>query len=208
MTLRRIVLVRHGETEGGSSVRFYGSTDVDLSAEGREQMRLVAAALGATPFDRVVASPLARSWRGAALVRRDGSVQLEPDFREIHFGRWEGLTREEIQAQDPVLYEDWVSGADGFEFPGGERRADFRARVKAGTERLLASPARSALLVVHKGVIRILTEELAGEKLGDDEPALGEWVELTRKPDGTWYRGRRSSNPDGVDADVFAQRSS
>jgi broad specificity phosphatase PhoE len=196
--LRRLVLVRHGETDGESSVRFHGSSDVDLSAEGRAQMRRVAASLGTAP-DLVVASPLRRSWRGAAIAGKDARIRLEPDFREIGFGRWEGLTKQEIQARDPVLFEDWQKRTPGFEYPGGELRADFRGRVQRGAERLLAANARDALLVLHKGVIRTLVELLSGETLPPDDPGLGERVVLTRNPDGTWYRGQHSSNPPALD---------
>ena len=41
-SLRRIVMVRHGETEGQSSVRFHGSADVALNDEGRAQLRETA----------------------------------------------------------------------------------------------------------------------------------------------------------------------
>ena len=193
--LRRIVLVRHGETDGESSVRFHGASDVALSAKGSDQMRRVTAALGAERFDRVVASPLRRSWQSAWIAARGLPVSLESDFREVHFGRWEGLTREEIQDSDPVLYDDWQSGAEGFEYPGGEARAAFRGRVERGLERLLASDARSVLVVAHKGVIRAITAKLTGEAPGRDEPALGGSIELTRDADGSWFRGRHSSNP-------------
>ena len=192
--LRRLVLVRHGETDGESSLRFHGSSDVDLSAEGRAQMRRVAAGLGRVP-ELVVASPLRRSWRAAVIAGRAARVRLEPDFREVDFGRWEGLTKQEIQARDPVLFEDWQQRAPGFEYPGGELRGAFRERVQRGLDRLLREDARDALLVVHKGVIRTLVETLTGEALAPDEPAVGESVVLTRNPDGTWYRGQRSSNP-------------
>ncbi len=201
-SLRRIVLVRHGETVG-SSERFQGSSDADLSDEGRAQMRRVAGRLGAESFDLVVSSPQRRGWQSASLVGRGAQVRLETDLREIHFGRWEGLTREEVEARDPVLHQDWQSGAESFEYPGGEARADFRARVRGAQERLLAGPERSALIVADRGVIRVLAEELAGEKLDDDELPCGALIELTRKPDGTWFRGRRSSNPAGVDGSVF-----
>ncbi len=62
--LRRIVLVRHGETVGNSSVRFHGSGDVALSDEGRRQMRETAFRLRSEIFDLVMASPLQRSWAG------------------------------------------------------------------------------------------------------------------------------------------------
>jgi broad specificity phosphatase PhoE len=193
--LRRIILVRHGETDGESSVRFHGAGDVALSATGSDQMRRMAATLGPERFDLVVASPLRRSWQSAWIAGRGLPVCLESDFREVHFGRWEGLTREEIQGSDPVLYEDWQSGAEGFEYPGGEARAAFRERVERGLERLLTSGARSALVVAHKGVIRAIAAKLTGETLPRDEPPLGGTIELTRDGDGSWFRGRHTSNP-------------
>ena len=197
--LRRLVLLRHGETDGESSVRFHGSSDVGLSAEGLAQMRRAASLVRQAP-DLVVASPLRRSWRSAAVAGMGARIRLEPDFREIDFGRWEGLTRQEIQARDPVLYEDWQKRTPGFEYPGGELRGAFRERVQRGLERLLGEDARDALLVLHKGVIRTLVETLTGEALPPDEPALGDAIVLTRNPDGTWYRGQHSSNPPGLAA--------
>lgn len=197
-TLRRLVLLRHGETDGQSSIRFHGATDVDLSPEGRAHMRRFAQGL-ATPPDLVVASPLRRSWKAAALVARGALVRLEADFREIDFGRFEGLTKEEIQAREPVLYADWQERRPGFEFPGGEPRAEFRARVERGLERLLAAPVRDALVVAHKGVIRAIVETLTGDAAAQDEPGLCEAIVLTRLPDGRWLRGQRSSNPPGLD---------
>ena len=60
--LNRIVLVRHGETVGQSSIRYYGATAVALSARGREQVREAALALPGAAFDLVLTSPLSRAW--------------------------------------------------------------------------------------------------------------------------------------------------
>jgi broad specificity phosphatase PhoE len=194
-TLRRILLVRHGETDGESSRRFHGAGDVDLSEVGRAQMRAVLGGLAGEVVDLVVASPLRRSWRSACLLAPGAPVRLEADFREIHFGRWEGRSAEEIRASDPILYEDWQAGREGFEYPNGEPRARFRERVARGLERVLAADARGALLVVHKGVIRIIVERLTGEPLERSRPGLGELLGFSRDPDGRWFPGRRSSDP-------------
>ena len=186
--LRRIFLVRHGETDGESSIRFHGATDVGLSAEGLEQMERAARQVRDQPIDLVVASPLRRSWRAAWIVGGGAPVLLEREFREVHFGRWEGLTAEEIQARDPILCADWVSGADGFGYPEGESREEFRARVVRGVERLLTADARSALLALHKGVIRVIVEELTGEALPLGDPELGGVVTLTRSAEGSWLQ--------------------
>lgn len=196
--LRRIVMIRHGETVGNSRERLHGSADLALSASGLEQMRRAAASLRTEVFDLVVASTLRRSWEGAQIVSGGAPIRLETDFREIHFGRWEGLSKSEIEASDPIAYRDWQAKKAGFEFPGGELRADFRARVARGLERLQASGADAALAVVHRGVIRALAEQLLGSPLDDATPSLGEVVALSRTPGGVWYRGRHGSNPEGL----------
>jgi len=198
--LRRIVLLRHGDTVGNSKERFHGSGDVALSDEGGAQIREASQGFAHEVFDLVVASPLRRSWESARIAAGGAPIRLDDRFREVHFGRWEGMTAEEIEASDPVLYREWQEKAPGFEYPSGEPRAEFRARVLAGLEALEQSGASSALLVIHKGVIRIIAEQLLGTPLDDGIPPLGEAVWLTRKPEGSWFLGRRGSDPEGLEA--------
>jgi len=200
MSLRKLILIRHGETDGQSSIRYYGATDVDLSDAGRVQMRRAGVALRNHAIDLWVASSLQRSWKGAQLVSGGQKVLLEASFREIDFGHWEGKTAEEIKASDPVRYEDWQAGAEGFEYPNGELREAFRARVAEGLVRLGASGARSAACVLHKGVIREIVRTLTGSAPDRARPALGEILEVTCTPSGEWLLGSRGSNPAGLEA--------
>jgi broad specificity phosphatase PhoE len=200
--LRKLILIRHGETDGQSSVRYYGSTDVELSDEGRAQMRRAGAALRHQAVDLWVASSLCRSWKGAQIASAGAQVRLERSFREIHFGSWEGLTAEEIKARDPVRFEDWQNGAEGFEYPGGEPRADFRARVAAGLASLNATGARTAACVLHKGVIREIVRALTGAAPDRSKPEVGGVLEVTRTATGEWALGGRSSNPAGLEEEA------
>ena len=196
--LRRIVLLRHGDTVGESRIRFHGAGDVPLSEEGRDQMRAAGARLRGEVFDVVVASPLRRAWEGARIASGGAAVRLESRFREIHFGLWEGMTAGEIEAADPSGYQAWQAKQPGFEFPSGERRADFEARVLAGLADLQANGAANVLAVVHKGVVRTIAKELLGEALEEGLPELGEAVGLSRGADGRWFEGRRGSDPEGL----------
>jgi broad specificity phosphatase PhoE len=197
--MRRLVLVRHGESEGRSSQRLIGSGDPALSAEGRQQMLATRARLAGQVIDLVVASPARRAWQSAELLAPGTPLRLESDFREIHFGRWEGRRVADLEAADPILYKQWLEGSPGFEYPGGELRASFRARVVRGLDRVLGSDASAALVVAHKGVIRTLVEKLTGEPLPERErPALGEATLLTALPGRSWVYGVRTSNPPGV----------
>ena len=178
--LRRLILVRHGESTARSSEHLIGRGDPDLSPEGEAQIRRAGRELETEVIDLVVASPLRRSWRAARLLAGPHPIRLERELREIDFGHWEGLKPAEVEAAEPVLYSQWLEGAPDFEYPGGERRRDFRDRVEAGYQRLEESGARGVLLVAHKGVIRTLVEGLTGTAPSREEPALGEVLTLTR----------------------------
>jgi broad specificity phosphatase PhoE len=192
--LKRIILVRHGETAGQSSIRYYGVTDVPLSDLGREQVREAKRHVIGEIYQAVWASTLCRSWESAQIVAPGEGVRLDADLREIDFGAWEGLTKEEIAAEDPAGYADWQDAGLGFTFPGGESRGDFRVRVGRAYERIRKSGVESVLVVVHKGVVRTLLELASGFTLPSELPELGGVVHASRDSMGRWYTGRHGSD--------------
>jgi broad specificity phosphatase PhoE len=158
----RVTLVRHGETTGQSSVRYYGASDVPLSDAGRRQMQRVREAVCDQPFDRVFTSRLCRSIEAAEIITAgSNTLSSVAAFDEINFGRWEGWTREEIASQDPEGFRLWQDSRDSFRYPGGDSRADFHARVAGGLEETLrAHLDDSVLMVLHRGVISVILTEL------------------------------------------------
>ncbi len=148
------MLVRHGETEGESSIRLNGVTDVPLSEHGREQIRRAARALADERFDRAYVSSLCRSMQSHALLS-----SLEPivvhDFREIDFGEWEAMTWAEVEARDPVRYAQARSATRRFQYPAGDSREGFYERVADAARRHLAAPNGRVLAALHKGVTKI-----------------------------------------------------
>ena len=190
MPLLRLVMLRHGETVGNSSVRFHGAGDVALSETGRAQMRAAGGALRQSVFDLVVASPLRRSWEAAKIVAGAAPVRLDHGLREIDFGRWEGLTEQEIAVRDPVLHREWRDRARGFEFPGGELRSEFQGRVMQAFGRIEASGAEGALVVGHKGVIRTIALKLLAKPLPDGQPDLARAITLAHDVGGGVWRLR------------------
>jgi broad specificity phosphatase PhoE len=169
----RLIIVRHGETEGESSIRYHGRTDVALSDLGRAQLRAAAAEItrrnGGARFSRVLSSPLVRAAEGARLIAGDASLITIEEFAEVHFGRFEGLTAEEIKERYPEDFARWNADrlAPTYTYPGGESRAVFAVRVDRGVERMLehwhyneARGPESALVVAHRGVIRQIVRRL------------------------------------------------
>ena len=171
----RLILVRHGETVGRSSIRYYGRTDVALSDVGRAQMRAVrewlAREFGLTHFTPVWSSPLCRAAEGARIIcGPDMLVTKVKEFVEVDFGLFEGLTNDEIRERYPGEYTRWNRDrlAPDYAYPSGESRAAFTARVARcliGVVRELDGAAYTndaALIVAHRGVIRAITQRLAG----------------------------------------------
>lgn len=179
-TLERIVVLRHGETVGQSSIRYYGATDIALSGLGADQVAAAGRSLGSQRFDLVIASPLQRAWQSARILAPGHGIRLEAGFREIDFGHWEGLTKEEIEAKDPSGYAQWQQEGIEFNFPGGETRVGFRERVNAGLDRSLMQPVRSMLISAHKGIVRTIAERLTEIVLDHHQPELGGFVALER----------------------------
>ena len=175
-------------------MRYYGATDVPLSTLGREQAHATRRAIPGTTFESVWSSTLSRAWEFAEIIAPEHPVRIDASFCEIDFGRWEGLTREEIQAIDPELSALWQTGGSDFGFPEGESRARFRARIEAGLARIQASGVRSALVVAHKGVVRTLLELVTGQTLPPDLPELGGVVQAYRDLGGSWRTGRQGSD--------------
>jgi broad specificity phosphatase PhoE len=168
--ISRLVLVRHGETVGNSSIRYYGRTDIELAELGRAQMRAAARALaeefGCARYTQVFASPLRRARESARIIGGDSANIIAIDeFREVDFGYFEGLTADEIAARFPAEFARWNRDrlVPDYAYPGGESRAGFSARVGRGVERMLAQrQAGVTLVVAHRGVIRAITRILTG----------------------------------------------
>ena len=164
-----LIMLRHGETVGQSSIRLYGATDIHLSPIGEAQLERAAAALRPHRFARVLTSPLQRARRSAEIVlaaqHEPAPLEIVPDFREIDFGAWEGWTYAEAEARDPDGYRRWHSEGTDFTYPGGESRSAFHARVHAATHALLNEPSTPGpiLGVLHKGVIKAMLAALTGQ---------------------------------------------
>jgi broad specificity phosphatase PhoE len=188
----RLILVRHGETEGESSIRYHGRNDVPLSEPGRAQMRLASRAIetrrGGGTFARVFSSPLVRASEGARIVTNASAPLVTIDeFVEVHFGLFEGLTADEIRDRYPDEFARWNADrlAPGYTYPAGESRASFTNRVERGLERMLAlwTPRDTdALLVAHRGVIRAIVR-----KLTNHEPTVELGSIQILRFDGGWH---------------------
>lgn len=161
----RIVLVRHAETEESARGRCYGRLDVRLSQRGLQQAEALAASLAGLGLAAVYASPLARALDTAAAIAAPHG--LEPGavdgLRELDFGELEGLSYDEIRAERPRLYGEWMETPTSVRFPGGESFGGLRARVlPAVSEIRERHEGKVVVLVAHGGVVRVVLADALG----------------------------------------------
>ena len=161
----RLYLVRHGATQLTSEDRFSGTVGVDLSDEGRDQAQRLAARLASHPIGAVYCSPLSRTVETAQILAEPH--RLTPARRgglqEIGHGRWEGLTRREVEERYPDEYAAWEADPFTFAPRGGESGLSVLARaLPVIREIVLAHEGDHALIVSHKATLRLVLSSLLG----------------------------------------------
>jgi broad specificity phosphatase PhoE len=126
---QRLLLLRHGETEWSISGQHTGSTEIDLTENGRTQAKLAGGVLsGLNLVDPlVISSPRQRALVTAELAGLTVN-EISPLLAEWDYGEYEGVTTKEIRKTDP----DWLVWTHGC--PGGESVA----RVSERADRAIA----------------------------------------------------------------------
>ncbi len=152
-------MVRHGETEGNSALRYWGKSDVKLSVQGLAQAERLRDRLTGENIDAIYSSDLIRARVTAEIIASGHSLPVIPcpELREVNFGELEGLTFEEISRKYPEVAKLWIERSPELEYPGGESRDDFTHRVAGFRKRLEKhGPSDTVLIVAHSGVLRTL----------------------------------------------------
>jgi probable phosphoglycerate mutase len=161
----RIFLVRHGATVLTAEDRFAGATNVQLSEEGREQVRRLAARLQGEKITAIYASPLDRTVETARILAEPHGleVQKRDGLREISHGRWEQMTRKEVEEAFPAEAAAWDKDPYTFAPAGGESGLAVTARALPVLMDIVREhPASCVLVVSHKATIRLLLSSLLG----------------------------------------------
>ena len=161
----RIYLVRHGATMLSAEDAFAGSTDVDLSPEGRRQAQLLGERLAPDKICAAYCSPMRRTVDTARLIA--SQFGLEPEqrdgLRELSHGRWEGMRRADVEAQFGDEYAAWEMDPFTFAPEGGESGLSVLARALPVIREIVVKHAGLNVLVVsHKATIRLLISSLLG----------------------------------------------
>ena len=159
----RLLLVRHATSEGNG--RFQGQRDVSLTTAGRKELPFLVEKCSQHPVRAVYSSDLRRARQTAAAPAQNFGLEVEvrPGLREMHFGRWQGLSWKQVTGRFPRLARLWTKRFPYQTIPGAEPFREFKKRIGLEVREIVAANrGRCALIVTHAGVIRVVLARVLG----------------------------------------------
>ncbi|MBQ6041990.1 MAG: histidine phosphatase family protein [Oscillospiraceae bacterium] len=155
-----ISLIRHGRTDANDRGQYIGTTDYPLNDRGRNELYDKLDRFVYPKVELVYSSPLQRCTETAEILFPHKEMKIAEDFRELHFGQFEGKTASELLQNED--YRTWLKGGMDVKPPEGESVAELSVRTYQGLYKILLEMMQEdlqhAALVTHAGVIsNILT---------------------------------------------------
>jgi phosphoserine phosphatase len=155
---KRILLVRHGETEWNRTHRFQGRSNTPLNETGIRQADAVAVMLKDESLTVVYSSPLSRALDTARRIKAYHPQPLlieEPGFIEMDLGEFDGMEAREWARQNPDFMKSWWENPGKLKMPGGESLEEVQERAVRTLNRIVDGlPQNSSILICsHNFVI-------------------------------------------------------
>lgn len=188
-----IALFRHGITALNKQKAYIGWTDDPIAEEEKE--RLANQAYYGFPYDFVMSSDLMRCLQTAEILFPWKKVYQMAQFRELHFGEWEGKTYEQLK--NDMNYTEWLNAPFEVTPPGGENFQMFKNRVDEGWRQVVEmidnNRVKKIAIVTHEGVIRDLLLKYANSRkqFWEWHVAHGAGYELIWNCQAAFRRGER-----------------
>lgn len=186
--VRRLIMLRHGQTEWNATSRMQGQIDTDLTDLGRRQAKEAARELVSHNAVAIVTSDLKRAYDTAVALAEHADLEVvrDPRLRETNLGDWEGMTHLEVDTGYPGTRLEWRMDAT-YTPPKGENKLEVGARSLPVVEELFRErqdwPSGTIIIVAHGGLIAALTAALL-DLPPQSWPALGglantSWVQVS-----------------------------
>jgi broad specificity phosphatase PhoE len=163
MTVKRIILIRPGETDWNHQGRWQGWVATPLNEHGTQQAQALAKFVRNIGMSALYSSDLRRAVQTAELLAERLGFQpiYDSRLRERNIGAWQGLTLNEMRAWYPGEYDQLLSNVDEYQIPGGESRAEVRVRMVAAFEDVLKQDVGETVgMISHTTAIRALLSQL------------------------------------------------
>jgi phosphoserine phosphatase len=158
--IRKIHLIRHGETNWNKEKRAQGQQESVLTQDGIMQARNLKLRLQGIPITEVYCSSSVRTRQTAEILFGDtltGSTTVPmvycDQLREIHMGPWEGRLYSELSEKDPDQFHAFWHQPEQFALPGAETYLDVQKRAIKRLNEILEQSSAGEIAIVSHGVL-------------------------------------------------------
>ncbi len=165
MEATRLYLIRHGQVVNHHELRYNGHFDVDITEKGVAQMEALSGYLRKVSIKAMYSSDLQRAFKGAEII--GAGLDIRPvkvhALKELHLGRWEGLTRKEAVERFPEEAHFTFRNLATSKVKGGESLRELTERVMPAINGIIANHRGEAVCTVaHGGVNRVILCDAMG----------------------------------------------
>lgn len=168
----KIYFARHGQTEWNKAGIMQGYLNSDLSTEGREQAKVLADSLKDIEFDHIYSSDLGRAYDTAMFVAKDRGMEVEKmsEFKEKHFGVWQGMKIADVLDQFPEQADAFFNNPAKYDHEEirSESLQQALDRMIQGVDLLREKHDDETILVVSHGtVLKLYFNYLEGKHINE-----------------------------------------
>lgn len=190
MAVKRVILIRPGETDWNRWGRWQGWVAAPLNGHGQQQVERLANFVRHIGIGMLYASDLVRAAQTAEILsaRLGTKVVLDARLRERNIGEWQGLTLGEMQAWYPNQYQALQQDRQSFRVPGGESLADVKTRVISAFNEIVEREENETVgIISHTTALQLLlTDLIDGYKMGDANIDNTAVTTIQRNEDSMW----------------------
>ena len=160
--MKKIYLIRHGETESNRKGIFRGRLNIPLSQRGKEQAAELRGYFENIPVEVVYTSPLQRAVETAEAAFPGHTPIKDQLLDNLDLGEWSGMDKGLVRERFPGQWDIWVKRPESITFPGGECLADVYKRSELFFRKIIAEEAETIAAVSHRSVVKVMLAAAIG----------------------------------------------
>ena len=152
----KLILLRHGESEGNASKVVQGDGEYPLSERGKKQALEAKAVVSLWQPNVYMSSDLSRAFDTALIISDFAPIIQDIRYRERSAGKWEGISRDELERAYPGSIENDALRPEGY-----ESEKSVYARILPALEDSLEYDGL-VVVVSHGAVFRLIERYFGG----------------------------------------------
>lgn len=154
-----VIIARHGETIWNLEGRLQGQLDSPLTSTGLQQAKVTAELLRSQCIKDIFASPLGRALETAKIIQEviACDIKIDKNLKEISFGDYSGLTKLQIESENPCLLNEREKAKWKFRWHGGESYENLYSRAERFvSEHFTIMNKGNILIVAHESINKMI----------------------------------------------------